>query len=434
MPDVSELLQYIHDLVVTPLRNFEQVANEGDQIHTDYYRRFTANINSLFGDPPAIAGGGADALQAKMDEYNSSEANETGFGDGSLSAVIDQAGTYCRTAANNIQSMIDNFPSFGLLQAIEDGILPPLAITNTPIITVRPERLKIARFINMPNNRYQVSLDQYEVLKQMGDERALWEANIEGLFGLEQNLPAPPNNLPMSFITLPPVNLSPEQQQEVNDIMQVLETQGMDDINQQYIEELVSEGFSEGDIITAIEGWKAAGMSDQQINDQLYLAAFHILLGPYYHNDMVPNGMTDQQYQNFVSTLRNGLNAAGYCSGAGIGGSTVTGYKYTSGRPFDGNPNDPSDYDIALTGAALWQRAKELGIRLRDGGTHTGPLTPVQLQELGLADLVDQLEAIAGPGSPTGHRDVHFMIYNSLTTTSARAPYMYFFGDSCAGN
>lgn len=442
MPDISELLQYIQDEVVTPLLKFQTVTDEGDRIHTDTYKKFMTNINALFtGNPPAIRGKGASALQQKVQDYEMAEKIETGYGSGGeLSSLIDQASTYCTQAGQAIQALLDNFPTFGLREAIEDSFLPPLALGNAPLIPIHTRSLRITKYIIIPPTRYMVSAEQLEHLESMGDIRATWGTNMVNLFNdptLEPDLPDAPNNLPLSFITLPPVNLTPQQQQELNDIMGILAVQGLGNVNPQYIEELLSEGFSEADILKAIEGWKNAHLTEQQINDLLFLAAFHILLGPYYHNNMLPNGMNAQQYQNFTSALRSGLAAAGYCAGAGIGGSTVTGNKYTTGRPFDGDPNNPSDYDIALTGNTLWQKAHEVTsprIRFRDGGTHSEPLNEAQLEELGLLNLVDQLQTIAGPGSPTGNREVHFMIYNSLTTTSARAPYMYFFGDSCSGN
>ncbi|HEU5380294.1 MAG TPA: hypothetical protein VFV38_33130 [Ktedonobacteraceae bacterium] len=431
MPNVKQLLTTIDTLVVEPLFHFEEMAIYIDDLHAITHKKFADNIKSLFeGNPPAMQGQGATALWQKMQDYEDAEANEMGHGNGSLSLAIEVAGIFCRAAARNIRSLIEDFPDTGILDEIIGGPV------DWPMIDVQTQDLEITAFLDTPNQTYRVSFDQLTYLEEMGAQRRKWGFKMKELSqdaALERPLPDPPNSLPMAFITLPPVTLTPAQQQEVSDIMHILDVEGITGVNQQYIEELINEGFSEADILAAIEGWKAAGKTNEQINDLLYLAAFHILLGPYYRNDMVPRGMTAQQYQQFVSTLRNGLNAAGYCSGAGIGGSTVTGYKYTTGRPFDGDPNDPSDYDIALTGNEIWERAKALGIKLRDGGTHTGPLTPEEIQELGLTDLINQLEAIAGQNSPTGHREVHFMIYNSLAATSARAPYIYFFGNSCAG-
>lgn len=74
-----------------------------------------------------------------------------------------------------------------------------------------------------------------------------------------------------------------------------------------------------------------------------------------------------------------------------------------------------SDFDIALAGSELLQRARSLGIGLRSGGTRTGPLSSRDLQALGLKDLSSKLSAQAG-------RDVNFMIYDSAATASSHAP------------
>jgi hypothetical protein len=77
--------------------------------------------------------------------------------------------------------------------------------------------------------------------------------------------------------------------------------------------------------------------------------------------------------------------------------------------------DNPGDYDIALGGSDLFERAKQLGIGLRGGGSRTGPLTEEQLDELGLSDLTDELTDQAG-------RDVHFMIFENIDTATSRSP------------
>lgn len=421
-----ELIQVIRDLVVAPLQQFQSMASMIDYIHSSSYHNFTANINSLFsGYPPAIHGSGAEAITEKMEEYQYAERNEVGHGGGSLSLLIDQGSFYCNKAASKISALCDSYPFYDHIHFTWKDLLPGFIDLMFEVYT---SELEITKFLNIPNKKYMVYSEQLDLLTDMGVQRRTWGYKMAELYNepsLEPPLPTPPNNLPISFISLPPVTLTEQQQRELADIMGILATEGLKDIPRQYIEVLLSEGFSEDDILASISGWNRAGKTPQQISDLLYLAAFHILLGPYYRNDMVPRGMTPEQYQNFLSTLRGGLKDAGYCVGAGVGGSTVTGYKYTTGRPFDADPTDPSDYDLALADPKLLQKAESLGIKLRDGRTHTGPLTQEQLQELGLWDLVQKLEGQTG-------REVHFMIYNSLTATSARAPYIYFFGDSCA--
>lgn len=64
---------------------------------------------------------------------------------------------------------------------------------------------------------------------------------------------------------------------------------------------------------------------------------------------------------------------------------------------------------------AYLQRAGNLGIGLRSGGTRTGPLSARDLQVLGLTDLATELSKQAG-------REVNFMIYQSTSNALQRAP------------
>lgn len=444
------LLQDIHDYIVQPLRQFKGIASRIDQIHFDNYMDFNESLEVLFAPPtPAMAGQGANALVAKWEDYQHAEWKQLGYeGDPQLSQVIGETSQYCKTAADNIQNLIDHFPPAIDLPSFPfpdpDDQQPPPEIPDIPVIgdilfsimgqksdginyPITPDMLDITKNTDVPRRKYALTRKQLDALAQMGQERRRWENHMRGLLGnpnLYLKLPESPNNLSMSFITLPPVVLTPAQQQEANKIMGELNDEGITGIDPAYVEELIHEGFSESDIVAAAKGWKAAGKSNDQINDLLFLAAFHILLGPYYHNDMVPYGMSKQQYQQFVSTLRSGLNNAGYCAGADVGGSSVTGFSYTNGMPFDSAHQ--SDYDVVLTGKTLWDKAKALGIKLTDGGTRTRPLRPNELAALGLYGMWQQLEKIAG-------REVHFVIYNSLVTNSSKAPALFFFGNSCAG-
>lgn len=116
------------------------------------------------------------------------------------------------------------------------------------------------------------------------------------------------------------------------------------------------------------------------------------------------------EFDTFVDTLNRGLADAGYAdTEAAFQGSSVTGVSYVKGLPF----RSGSDYDIAVGGKSLFDRAKALGIPLRSGGSRTGPLTPDQIQALGLTGLRAQLREMAG-------RKVEFMIYQDIDTAVAR--------------
>jgi hypothetical protein len=118
-------------------------------------------------------------------------------------------------------------------------------------------------------------------------------------------------------------------------------------------------------------------------------------------------------YMNFTAKLNSGLTEAGYPGTTpAFQGSSVTGIRFRTGEPVG---DDPGDYDIALGGSDLFERAQELGIPLRGGGIRTGPLNPGQLRALGLSDLADELTQDAG-------RDVHFMIYKDIDDATNRSP------------
>jgi hypothetical protein len=118
------------------------------------------------------------------------------------------------------------------------------------------------------------------------------------------------------------------------------------------------------------------------------------------------------EYDTFVNTLNSGLADAGYAdTEAAFQGSSVTGFSYAEGLPF----RPDSDYDIALGGQRLFDRARGLGIPLRSRGTRTAPLSPWEVRALGLEDMHARLEQLAG-------RDVHFMIFQGIDRAAARGP------------
>jgi filamentous hemagglutinin len=110
------------------------------------------------------------------------------------------------------------------------------------------------------------------------------------------------------------------------------------------------------------------------------------------------------------------LQNAGYGDvQAAFRGSSVTGVSFKTGAPFD--VGRVSDFDLALASSTLLQRAKELGIGLRGGGTRTVPLKDKHLKMLGLLDLQQELNEMAG-------RPVTFMIYESIESIAQRGPYI----------
>ena len=129
----------------------------------------------------------------------------------------------------------------------------------------------------------------------------------------------------------------------------------------------------------------------------------------------VPLGFDDSvEFLAFGDEISEGLFEAGYDDATAIfQGSSVTGESFRTGAPFD--EGRVSDFDIALASPEMLDRAEELGIGLRSGGTRTGPLTEDQMSELGILDLADHLSEEAG-------REVNFMIFATVEEATGRAP------------
>ena len=131
--------------------------------------------------------------------------------------------------------------------------------------------------------------------------------------------------------------------------------------------------------------------------------------------EVLPWGFgTYANYLAFGQSLRDGLRAAGYRDvGPMIRGSAVIGENFRTREPFDVGRR--SDYDIALVSPTIMQRAVELGIPLRGGGTRTEPLGDNALRALGFRELVDDLRHQA-------ERPVSVMIYRSRRAVARRGP------------
>ncbi len=131
----------------------------------------------------------------------------------------------------------------------------------------------------------------------------------------------------------------------------------------------------------------------------------------------VPLGFaTVDEFAAFGGHLNQGLRAAGYSDVVPVfQGSSVTGVKYTNGKPFD--VGRVSDFDIALASPTLFERAKALGVEVRGRGTRTAPVKDEEvLRALGLLDLRRHLsERMAG-------RPVQFMLYRDLEAAVTRSP------------
>ncbi|WP_432081564.1 hypothetical protein [Streptomyces sp. WAC 04229] len=131
-------------------------------------------------------------------------------------------------------------------------------------------------------------------------------------------------------------------------------------------------------------------------------------------NPYIPHGFASaDEYDQFTRNLYDDLNDAGYGGSATavFQGSSVTGQSFRTGQPF----RPEGDYDIALAGDEVLERARKAGVGLRSGGTRTGPLRDIDLRKMRLSGLAEELSERAG-------RDVHFMIYGSVESATGRGP------------
>lgn len=156
------------------------------------------------------------------------------------------------------------------------------------------------------------------------------------------------------------------------------------------------------------------GLAAERATGLLGWLAPHLLerLGP----RLAPRGFENlHALDRFSGLLHDGLAGAGFGTAeAALQGSAVTGVKFTTGAAFD--LGRLSDLDVALGGEDLLAAAKSAGVKLRGGGTRTGPLSyqDDELAAMGLQELARELSRQAG-------RKVAFMIYRDLDVARARA-------------
>src|SRR5579884_1789155 len=77
------LLRVIQSRFVAPLYDFRNTCQELDIFHATHYPRFNELVFSLVEGPdPAISGPAANAMIAKVQEYDRAERYEMGYGSG----------------------------------------------------------------------------------------------------------------------------------------------------------------------------------------------------------------------------------------------------------------------------------------------------------------------------------------------------------------
>ncbi|MBA2285159.1 MAG: hypothetical protein H0W02_06740 [Ktedonobacteraceae bacterium] len=422
--NVLDVLRNSLAFLLDPLGQFRKQTEPLNHINEDAVKVFQNTVLALITGPDAFVGAAADAFVSIASDYVNSEGRLVNGSGGPESTSSGQGGTLLAAAAVCEKTEAE------MIQALEVAA-PPLAAESADAVAAAASDTAAA--IEGGLNPVADAAGTWFTLKLGLTVGGIVVALLLALFGAyewwkgqmesigDQPLPGlPPNPTPQRLIiaTPPRIFLTPEQEQQVDDIMRALARAGITGISREDIEKLIGSGFDPGSILAAILGWKGAGKSDNEIALLLFLTASNLM-------DTIPFGFSSpQQYQDFQAALLAGLNEADYgCIGAGIGGNAVTGVKYTTGTPFD--EGRTSDYDVVIADPQLLQKAMDLGIPLRGGRTRTGPLSDRALRALGLYDLAQRLSQLAG-------RPVHFMIYNSLVNSASRAPTIIFFNNTCS--
>jgi hypothetical protein len=132
----------------------------------------------------------------------------------------------------------------------------------------------------------------------------------------------------------------------------------------------------------------------------------------------VPLGFNSrQEFRAFGSEARNSLMFAGQADAElYLRGSSVTGYRYRTGEPFDAGKD--SDYDFAIVSPRLMERAHELGIATLGRGTRTGPLREIQLRQLGLDRPLARIKELTD-------RKSSFVIFRDSKVLEQRGPSLW---------
>ena len=129
----------------------------------------------------------------------------------------------------------------------------------------------------------------------------------------------------------------------------------------------------------------------------------------------IPLGFRRADFNAFRTEFRVGLVEAGYGDALpAIRGSSMTGIRHRTGLPLDAL--GPDDFDLAVVGDRLFEDAKAIGMKPRDGRRRTGPMREEHVEALGLAELQDRLSALAP-------RKVSLMAYRDLDVLAERGPF-----------
>jgi hypothetical protein len=130
--------------------------------------------------------------------------------------------------------------------------------------------------------------------------------------------------------------------------------------------------------------------------------------------DGVPHGFGSRaEFEEFGRNTRTMLEDAGYPEAeVYLRGSSITGYRFTDGRPFDGELK-PSDLDLAIVSARLFDAARNVRVPSLGTNTRTVPLNATKLRELGLESAIKEIKINRG-------RDASIVIFRSQEALGAR--------------
>jgi len=124
--------------------------------------------------------------------------------------------------------------------------------------------------------------------------------------------------------------------------------------------------------------------------------------------DRIPLGFESKDdYLIFKELLVSGFKQAGYSDVCAImQGSSVIGTKFDTGEPFD----EKSDYDVAIASLSLFNKAKNLRLKIR--GSNNQPRILIDNNNFYIAIKLE-IEKVMAQLSDLCKRPVNFMLYRS---------------------
>lgn len=412
MNPLDTLLRWLAPLL-NPLGEFRSQVARLDNIHQNSVQTF-ATLGGALAEPQT----GPEAFTGQLDEsfwetlqsYLDAERALAGVvavaTEGGISEAMAESAAACEECAGEITTAAEVAAAEVADDAVLMEVTAAVDVTSVAqggldipediiaiILNVVTGVMLLATLIKMGWDIYNAVQKWQSAMHRVGNQP------LPNLPPTPMPQPAPTPSIP-SVVQQP---LTPQQQREVEDLIQKYPG-----VSQADIENLVKLGYDEQSIAIFISTALHKKDTYSQINEKLATAIANTYEG-------LPYGFSsDEELRAFAAKLHSGLTAAGYTGViVDIGGSAVTGVKYTTGEPFD--VGRISDYDLGLASSELFARAKALGIRLRPDKQRTGPLNLTQLKALGLYQLASEMTRESG-------RKVSIMIYDSPVTAAARQP------------